>query len=236
LHVFFGHHKAASTWIFNLCSAICERLDLSFEANPELGNGSHPTADFLAFGNASIEQVQKLGDFRGFHVIRDPRDIVVSAYFSHKYSHPMEDYDWLSEARTALQAMQQEEGIRYSIDWRYEQFSRMGNWPYSDRRIYESRFETLTRNPDIEFRNIFKFLGLYPDPLNPALLSEILDAHSFVKLSGGRPIGTEDIMNHYRKGMAGDWVNYLQASNKEYFKERYGYLLIDLGYEEDMDW
>jgi len=236
LYVFFGHHKAASTWIFNICSAICDRLDLRFETNPELGQGNNLQADFLAFGNASIEHVKELGDFRGFHVIRDPRDIVVSAYFSHKYSHPMEEYDWLSESRKLLKEMPQDEGIHYSIEWRDEQFERMKQWRYGDGRIFESRFETITRWPELEFRNAFKFLGLYPDRLTPSLLDEILEAHAFKNLSGGREIGTEDIQSHYRKGTPGDWMNHLKEGNKDHFKQLYGQLLIDLGYEQDLDW
>jgi len=39
-----------------------------------------------------------------------------------------------------------------------------------------------------------------------------------------------------RKGIAGDWRNYLRGSLKEAFKERYGDLLVTTGYEKDLNW
>ncbi len=236
MYVFFGHHKAASTWIFNLCRSICDQLGLSYEANPDLNQESDPKADFIVFGNASIHHVDHLNDFRGFHVIRDPRDIVISAYFSHKISHPIEGEEWLIEAREILNSIDQEQGLRFSIAWRKEQFTRMGTWEFDHENIYESRFEIITTWPEVEFKKIFEFMGLFPDPLTPELLTEILEAHSFELLSGGREKGIEDVESHYRKGTPGDWKNYLHGTNKEFFKELYGQFLIDLGYEEDMNW
>jgi len=236
MYVFFGHHKAASTWIFRICRSICDQLGLSFETNPDLDGGKEPRADFIAFGNAEIHHAKHLSEFRGFHVIRDPRDIIVSAYFSHKLSHPIEGEDWLVGPREILNTVDQEQGLRLSIEWRAEQFKRMGDWMYDHGNIYESRFEILTTWPEVEFKNIFKFLGLLPDPLTPELLTEILEANAFARLTGGRKKGIEDVESHYRKGIPGDWRNHLHGSNKEVVKERYGQLLIDLGYEQNMDW
>jgi len=236
MYVFFGHHKAASTWVFNFCRSICDQLGLSFGTNPDLDGGKEPGVDFIAFGNANIDHVKCLREFRGFHVIRDPRDIIVSAYFSHKISHPIEGEDWLIEAREILNSVDQEGGLRFSIEWRAEQFNRMRDWMYDNENIYETRFEILTTWPEVEFKKVFKFLGLFPDPLTPELLTEILEVHSFERLAGGREKGIEDVESHYRKGTSGDWRNYIHGSNKELVKKHYGQLLIDLGYEEDMNW
>ena len=112
----------------------------------------------------------------------------------------------------------------------------MGTWEYEHENIYETRFETITTWPEIEFKNVFKFLGLFPDPLTPELFTEVLEAHSFERLSEGRERGIEDIGSHYRKGISGDWRNYFLDDHKDYFKELYGQFLIDIGYEEDNYW
>jgi hypothetical protein len=40
----------------------------------------------------------------------------------------------------------------------------------------------------------------------------------------------------FRKGRIGDWANHFTPRHKEAFKEVAGRLLIDLGYERDLDW
>lgn len=37
--------------------------------------------DCISYVNADFKYVKELDGLRGFHVVRDPRDIVVSAYF-----------------------------------------------------------------------------------------------------------------------------------------------------------
>jgi len=39
-----------------------------------------------------------------------------------------------------------------------------------------------------------------------------------------------------RKGIVGDWRNLFTQKHKDYFKEMAGQLLIDLGYEHDLNW
>src|SRR5437764_11196712 len=45
--------------------------------------------DFVSSRTADREQLDQLRPIRSFHVYRDPRDIVVSGYFSHRYSHDL---------------------------------------------------------------------------------------------------------------------------------------------------
>jgi hypothetical protein len=58
----------------------------------------------------------------------------------------------------------------------------------------------------------------------------------FSKLSGGRQKGQSDTTSHYRRGVHGDWVNHFSAEHLRYFKERYGDLVLQYGYESDPDW
>ena len=39
-----------------------------------------------------------------------------------------------------------------------------------------------------------------------------------------------------RKGIVGDWRNLLTQKHKDYFKEMAGDLMIELGYEKDLNW
>ncbi len=98
---YFGDHRCASTWFLSVVGAICRDLNLSLVKYEDwIGLTDPVTVDIIADVNANWDHRVIIGTLRGFHVIRDPRDIVVSAYFSHKYSHP--DGKWLTEQRKLL--------------------------------------------------------------------------------------------------------------------------------------
>ncbi len=52
----------------------------------------------------------------------------------------------------------------------------------------------------------------------------------------GRKQGEEDITAHQRKGIVGDWKNYFSDRVKDEFKKRFGDVLIQTGYEQDLNW
>ena len=64
----------------------------------------------------------------------------------------------------------------------------------------------------------------------------IVYSERYEKLTAGRAKGAEDSKSHYRKGVGGDWVNHFTPALVDAFKERYGDLVVRLGYEADEDW
>ena len=58
---------------------------------------------------------------------------------------------------------------------------------------------------------------------------------SFQNLSGRTP-GNDNPSSPQRKGIVGDWKNHFSESNKERFKAKFGHLLIEFGYEKNMNW
>jgi len=58
----------------------------------------------------------------------------------------------------------------------------------------------------------------------------------FSNKSKGRLRGQEDVKNHYRKGVAGDWGNHFNQEHRRFFKDNYNDLLIKLGYEKSSNW
>jgi len=67
-------------------------------------------------------------------------------------------------------------------------------------------------------------------------LLEYIFQNRFSKQASGRKQGEEDPRSHYRKGVAGDWINYFNQEHRRYFRENYTDLLIKLGYEKGSDW
>jgi hypothetical protein len=126
MFAYFGHHKCATTWLNDIIGQVCKRIGLSIVIihNSELFNDSlesikNHQIDFLSYINADIENVKKLeNNFIGFHVVRDPRDIVVSAYYSHLYSHPVGGgWPELIEHRKNLQNSSKDKGLFLEMDF-----------------------------------------------------------------------------------------------------------------------
>ena len=168
LPVFFGHHKCATMSINTVIGAVCRRLGLNFVAIfDEHGlDGSldefvtSSRADFLSYGNADRQYVEQLQNFRGFHIIRDPRDIVVSAYFSHLYSHSTDEWEDLKAHRATLEGLSESDGILAEMEFRERSFRHMRDWDYENENIMEIRFEDFRQHSLDILLQVFIFLGL----------------------------------------------------------------------------
>jgi hypothetical protein len=97
----------------------------------------------------------------------------------------------------------------------------------------EVRYEDLLVHPNEEIERLLGFLGADTEP---KIVEHCVSSASFEKLSKGRERGEEDPTSFYRKGVAGDWRNHFTAEDSRIFKEEAGDLLIQLGYEKDLDW
>jgi hypothetical protein len=249
LMAYFGHHKAGTTWISKIIDSICSKLQIKHIVfhSPKLFNlnlGKTVEQEkiiFFSYTNADINYVKSLDSFRAFHVIRDPRDIIVSAYFSHLYSHPTEGWSELVEQRERLKSLSKDEGLLMTIEFlkhlkveKFELnlFESMYNWDYFLPNVMEIKFEDLIYKSDDKFIKIFKFLGIFDE----FKIIEALREHDFSILSGGRSRGQEDLASHYRKGVPGDWKNHFKEEHIQTFKSNYNDLLVKLGYEKSTDW
>ena len=260
LVAYYGHHKCATQWFRRMIADISgpvrrkvvvingvldgERggIQVREGGETELIPGTtdlaaampDPGKTILCYMNADARYVAPLKNMRGFHVVRDPRDVVVSAYFSHLHSHPI--HGKLGEHRETLQSVSESKGLMLELEGRVHQFRAMLDWNYDDPRILELKMEDVTVDAATYVPQIFEFVGLgRKQGLSSELLEEVIENRGFAKLAG-RPPGEEDATHHYRKGIAGDWVNHFGPEHIEYFKEHYNDLLLKLGYEKTADW
>jgi len=176
--------------------------------------------------------IPKPQEYKAFFILRDPRDIVVSWYFSAKYSHL--PFGPIPELRTNLEKLDLQEGLRYMID-RLEDwgsFWAQRSWMEvtEDREnIQVYRYEDLARDNHSFLQQLFDYLDIVmPDED----LSALCQRHTFEKHSKGRKQGEEDRYSHYRKGMAGDWENHFDGATEAHFMQATGDLLEVLGYRE----
>ncbi len=170
LRAFFGHHKCATAWTNTILMDVCFHMGLDIEIvhRPVYfeAYGSLPAyvqargVDFLSYTNADYEQARDLPLYRGFHMVRDPRDVVVSGYFSHLHSHPTDDWPELEAHRHQLEKLSKKEGLLCEMEFCREEFEQMYNWDYEQEHVLEWKMEELTQDPVGSFTKTMHFLGL----------------------------------------------------------------------------
>lgn len=116
--------------------------------------------DVVAYINARREHVEPVGPVPAFHVVRDPRDILVSAYFSHLHSHATRDWPELVEHRRRLRGLEKEEGLHLEMDFIADVFRAIRDWDYDTDHVLELTFRELTNDPYGTFLRVFEHLGM----------------------------------------------------------------------------
>lgn len=175
-----------------------------------------------------FKKISKPGTYRAFFVIRDPRDIVISSYFSLRNSHaPMGD---ILQARKTLQEIPMKEGLLYVIERHSKRnlFKQLRSWaaaPSSETfRLF--RYEDLTGERQAEeVDQLMRHCGII---LPATELEALLSRYSFSRMRKDRE--TAGKVSHYRKGKAGDWRNHFDDEVYAAFTAATGNLVELLGY------
>lgn len=195
---YFGHHKCASRWISEILWRVAGEAGLNtfgvYDADTPFRAGvlQQTAPHAVPFDRAQLRQrvdaarahlvgcltadrlqAEILRPSRAFHVIRDPRDIIVSAYFSHRNSHTTDGFPHIQAHRDALTGTSLEQGLLLEIDFSQTLLHQLGDWDYAQPSILELKMEELTLDPYGGFLRIFRHLGLLSD-VDPAVANEQL--------------------------------------------------------------
>ncbi|HEY3832799.1 MAG TPA: sulfotransferase domain-containing protein [Acidimicrobiia bacterium] len=268
---YFGHHKCGTRWITEILAQVCRESGLSnwstlnavpFADGTVLTWAERERIDVVSFTNADAHFLPPVGAIRGFHVVRDPRDICVSAYYSHRYSHATKRWPQLESMREWFDEVEPDEALAYEIDFLAPVFAAMEEWDTTRPDILELKFEDLVAADVGGLMRAFEFIGLCPGTRRPldgsshahvfaqkvrrrlglgvsrrrlsrARFEAIIRANGFDAKAEGRAPGDVDVTSHYRSGTPGDWHTHFSADHIERFKKAYPTLLAHLGYDED---
>lgn len=96
-----------------------------------------------------------------------------------------------------------------------------------DGRVCVVRYEQLHEDIEAARTMMYEFLGLDPD--------EALPLSTSPKAEPGRK-GEENPLGHLRAGKVRGWEKYFTDDAKAWFKAEAGTALIDMGYEQDLNW
>jgi lipopolysaccharide transport system ATP-binding protein len=229
------HWKAGSQWIAGILDALAPGRVVGgwigrTQAAEPLRPGTVYAPAYVA--REDVAAAQGGADVRVFVVIRDLRDTLVSLYFSILASHYPDPAHVVR--RRQLAELSPEDGLVLLLhsgelaDCARIQRSWIGAG------VPHFRLEELAvRDTELLLPLLREYCGF---DLPRTDLERVIKDHRFERLSGGRARGEADGAAHYRKGVPGDWQHYFSPRVTAAFKERYGPLLIDTGYERDMDW
>jgi hypothetical protein len=222
---FFSHHKCATLWLHTYLNRVAELNGRSF-FRTNFGDAlADPASDIVFFGNATYKFVSE-HDLSGCHVIRNPLNLIVSAYYSHLETHPF-DGGWppLRRQRNLLKSVGKEEGMfltltfleRADIDSRWiGPLLALRQWDYADRRFETLKMEEMVARPEFFLRPILSPLNKNGRVHLPAD-SEM----AFSNFSDGREPGDIDNSSHYRSGSEDSWKGELPSAIVRYIRTRF---------------
>lgn len=246
------HHKVGTTWFGKVLPAISEEFGIPLIRNDQskLGNGAE-----IFFQNHSKIDFSSLQNYRGAHMIRDPRDMVLSGYYYHLWTEeewvrmPIKDLRpdmaerWpllpVNEIKDMsyqqyLNSLSREEGIIAEMNRAYSKDIReIMDWDYTNENFFEFKYETIRENEEETFRQLFRHYGFNHDAVERSV--EIAKQFSF-KNRTGRNTGDVDKKSHLRSGKLQQWRDEFNEDHKAHFKKLHGEDLIKLGYEKDLNW
>lgn len=183
---------------------------------------------YSVFGGM-IENIPNLSDFLVVWMIRDPRDILVSSYYSTAYSHPTpgkrsnKTADFQTKRQTAQQlsiddfVLQESEALR-QVYQRYIDLL-LPHHP----NCYITKYEEMVADHEQWLSDLLAYCQLS--------ISDELKAKLVAQNKRMKPKG-EDKNAHMRKGVAGDFREKLQDETIEKLNVRFGAVLGRFGYEE----
>jgi hypothetical protein len=227
------HHKTGTNWFINIFREICKCGKLAFFAGDQ---DTLPTENDVFLQDHSYFTLNDLGKpFKGIHIIRDPRDVIISGCFYHQKSYE----PWLHCRSKRFSGMTYSEKINsYSsledkIVFEMENagsstINDMRKWNYFDKHFYELKYEDLIADQDLFlFHEIFVFLGFTGYSLPVCL--EIAYKNSLFS-------GQLRKNSHIRSGKANQWQSFFTSRHKKRFVQLFDDTLVTFGYEKDNSW
>jgi hypothetical protein len=211
---------------------VYDNIDESFfESAPRWGHSAYKFHARASERNISILEKQAP---KWIVTYRDLRDVCVSRYFHFK-SDPHNQFYPLYQQLSQEQALQhtaeiiRNEFVPWVQGWRDVAKRQPG-------RICEVKYEDLWTDTQKELERILAFYGI---EVPASYFSKVLAT----KLTESQDLKT-NLQSHARllrrntarKGGVGGWKEYISGPLKEEFKKFAGATLIELGYEQDMNW
>jgi hypothetical protein len=231
--------------------ALCRLTIDYFLAKRVARTGRRIVGDKSPQHTENLDEIHQIyPDARIIHIVRDGRDVAVSAM--HHWWRLAKDqeggiFELTPEELELRDAYLEDrekflaEGRSIFTEERLEQLARRWNYRVGKARrdgptLYgnkylEIRYEDLLRDTPATLERVLLLLNAR----RGAAMERCIEASSFERVSQRRQ-GEEDSGSFYRKGVAGDWRDVFTERDRELYKKVAGERLVELGYETSFDW
>ncbi|MBA2712776.1 MAG: sulfotransferase [Rubrobacteraceae bacterium] len=228
------------------------RLSIDYFLKKEVARtGKRIVGDKSPQHTGCLDEIHEIyPDARIIHIVRDGRDVAVSAmhhWWRLAKDQPGGVFELTPEELEIRDAYLRDReeflasGRSIFTEERLSQLARRwghrvgkarrdGSALYGERYL-EIRYEDLLRNTPDSFRRILGLLGARRED---RIIERCIQASSFERVSNRRQ-GEEDSGSFFRKGVAGDWKGVFTERDREIYEELAGDQLIELGYGYALD-
>lgn len=244
------HHKAGTIWIKRTIKALSTAIGvpwIGIWSDRHLGKVPATGRAFLCnWSGAFSHALWARADTTFLHLIRDPRDVLLSGCSYHRTA-PPEGERFLHEVRddlggltyqAHLNALKDDEArLLFEMTNKHaETLAEMRAWPYGDRRCAELRYEDLMADTDCTaMRGALTTLGLSDDEVDAGARA-FWDNSLFGGLSNADARAGR-LKSHVQSGgRVRRWEREMTARVGRAYADRFGDDLIALGYERDFAW
>lgn len=261
----FTYHKTGYWFLYKVFSQISEAMDWKFQRLLGMQKDLPNDSDVVLFAHSLIDLSHVSKPYLGIHVIRDPRDIIVSGYLYHRrtkekwcinadfdleppimfpqvpYSQQHRPEKWKrgyllslngKSYQENLLSMSQHDGLLFEMNnygtWTIESIR---NWDYTNKNILELKFENIISSFDHSFCMMFDHLGFSKSETYKSMKiarKHDLKRKSFEEIQKMNHVSSEKIVKK--------WEDYFEEEHKKAFLDKFGNLLVDLGYETTANW
>jgi hypothetical protein len=238
------HHKTGTKWMNSTFTAICRALDIPFI---NLRRDGFPMEEavrpplVLFTWDSNFRDAKWLLDnpeHRLLHLIRDPRDVIISAMHYHRHS----SEKWLHVARKEFGGATYQDRLnglpddhaRYLFEMQHSSgnvIRSMAKWDYARSNAFECKYEALIADEDMKiFAAIVGHLGFSGPEIEKC-------RRQFWRMSiFGKKATRRREMSHVRSGSSRQWTEVFDQRLARAFVGEFGKVLSKLGYEGDNTW
>ncbi len=222
-----SHHKVGTKWTEDILRAVSEEFGWTFQSCRQ--HELHWSTDVFMQAHSAFD-LTLFGEFRGSHIIRDPRDVVISGYHYHLHS----SEEWLRRPRDEYDGRSYQEHLNtldYHDGMKAEMLRCSGRtvrdmlaWDYSDQRFFEFKYEDALGQPEDVFGRLFAHYRLSPEDISRAV--ELALEHTLA--------GPSDRLQsvHIRDGRSEQWRTVYDQRLRTAYDEILGDAHTRLGYED----
>lgn len=243
------HHKTGTVWMRRTFHKFATDQDIpiirvgrkfTLDELPETG-----PALLVNWSSTFPRELLDREDVRAFHMIRDPRDVLISGARYHMnaktgnekwLARPRDEFDGLSYQEKINTEATRTGQLRFEMHHKHKTtLKEMLGWPYGHPNVVDMRYEDLIRDTDTSlFRKSIETMNV--DGFDKERLVEFYWSHS---LFGGLKEADNlkgNVKSHIKSGRTAQWREGLPPEIAQEYNDAFGTALINLGYESDQSW